>query len=245
MARSNCLRVSRAWAGALQDPVYKGLWSALVFPQRRFQPPSNTALQKLLARARGGMRELEIADPGRFQLTPQKLTALMRSSQALERLVLGPLTNYYFVFPKGPGLYQRLRHVAFDIYNFREHRRWHREDESAENVPVDFIKNIAQTLEHLDLVGVPANWCMRQDMPEFPRLRHLRLARRQGRIEEPLPIVRLVPACPFAPFPLCPARASQRPGQAAAGEELTTGTNSFTWRPRRRSWNSCRCRACS
>ncbi|ODA83714.1 hypothetical protein RJ55_02229 [Drechmeria coniospora] len=192
---TKCLLVSKAWGGTLQCRGYKTLWRSFDFPTRPFQPPSTLALQKLLARARGDVREIVIRDPTRFQLSQQRLMMLLRAAASLERLELGPLTEYYFLFPKGPALYRNLRHVVLDMYNNGEHRSWHAQHQSTSNVPVDFIKSIAATLESLSLVGVPASWCQLQDVPEFPALRCLRLEHKRGS-QAPFPILYMASRTP-------------------------------------------------
>ncbi|KND86674.1 hypothetical protein TOPH_08677 [Tolypocladium ophioglossoides CBS 100239] len=173
---TRCLHVSRTWKRTLEVRGNSNLWTSLIFLHHaRLQPPSNFALQKLLTRAGRDVRHIVIEDPSRFQLNQQKLTTLLLGSRNLQRLELGPATDFYWLFPKGPGLYKDLRHVSMDSYNNLEHRGWHLQGRGVGYGPIDFIKSIAGTLERLELVGVPTSWCQRQDVVDFPNLKVLRL----------------------------------------------------------------------
>lgn len=173
--------MSRTWKRTLEGRGNSSLWTSLIFSHHtRLQPPSNFALRKLLARAGGDVRHIVVKDPSRFQLNQQKLTTLLLGSRNLQRLELGPATDYYWLFPKGPGLYKNLRYVSMESYNNLEHRGWHLQGNGTGDVPVDFIKSIAGTLERLELVGIPSSWCQRQDVVDFPSLKVLRLEHKSG-----------------------------------------------------------------
>ncbi|POR32611.1 Uncharacterized protein TPAR_07195 [Tolypocladium paradoxum] len=178
---TRCLRVSRTWKRTLEGRGNSSLWTSLIFlAHKRLKPPSNFALKKLLARAGGDVRHIVIKDLVRFQLTQAKLTTLLLGSRNLQRLELGRWIDYYWFFPSRPGLYKNLRHVSLDICNGPESDGWQVQANGFGDQPVDFLKSIAGTLERLELFGIPASWCQRQGVADFPNLKVLRLEHQSG-----------------------------------------------------------------
>ncbi|KAM4066163.1 tetratricopeptide-like helical [Hirsutella rhossiliensis] len=180
---TKCLRVCKVWKQTLESSHSQRLWRFLVFPKPPPQPPSKSALQALVRRSGGSMRRIVIRDPGKFQLSQAKLSTLLRHSQSLEHLELGPAHEHYYRFPEGPGLYQNLCHLTMDTYNCWERNMWQSQGPYPLGpgfLPDAFLKCVAGTLEYLNLFGIPPSWCGRRNLPEFPRLKILRLEHKEG-----------------------------------------------------------------
>ncbi|PNY26360.1 Uncharacterized protein TCAP_03688 [Tolypocladium capitatum] len=180
------------WRWSLEAEGNMGLWRSLIFPnQTHAKPPSSFALHKLLARARGDVRQIVIRDPARWKLNQEKMTILLQDSRNLERLELGSAGRYYWSLPRGRGQFRKLRYVSMDTDNYLKPPSWSMSglgvgDAAAGPVPADFFKSIAGTLEQLELVGVAGNWLRQEDVVDFPELKVLRIE--QKRKEPSFPI---------------------------------------------------------
>ncbi|UNI15833.1 Aminodeoxychorismate lyase [Purpureocillium takamizusanense] len=184
---TKCMRVSKTWAKTLEGRGSKKLWSLLNFSRRGIRTPSHLALQKLVGRAQGTVREIEVRETGRFQLTPQKLDTLLRSATTnLERLALGPLLNFNYNFLTSFE-FEKLRHLAAVTYMDRSDGNRNVDDKDHGNIPIGMIDGVANSLEYLDLLGVPLPW-YRVSLPMFPKLKYARLEHREKLRQAAFPI---------------------------------------------------------
>ncbi|PHH92152.1 hypothetical protein CDD83_8720 [Cordyceps sp. RAO-2017] len=174
---TRCIRVSKAWKRTLETGHCRSLWSHLVFIKTPPRPLNKLALRALVDRSGRATRMIVIKDPARFQLTELKLSILLRYSTELQHLELGPARDdTFFFFPQLHGNYQKLRHLSMHTYNYYgcKHRAF--ADDYEVGSADSFIRTAAETLEYLDLSGIPPTWCKQHDIPDFPRLKVLRLA---------------------------------------------------------------------
>ncbi|KJZ78171.1 hypothetical protein HIM_02209 [Hirsutella minnesotensis 3608] len=175
---TRCIRVSKTWRGILESKDSQFLWRDLVFFGPLPHPPSKAALGALVARSGYKVRRIVIQSPDGLQLFQPKLSTLLSRARHLEHLELGPPHRLHYTFPRGPGLFQNLRHLKMNLCDYPDPsiystRRF--EESTAEDLPDVFISTIAATLEHLDLIGMPLTWRTVDGMPNFPRLKLLRL----------------------------------------------------------------------
>ncbi|PFH61830.1 hypothetical protein XA68_16164 [Ophiocordyceps unilateralis] len=176
---TKCSGVSRAWRQTLTSGHSGRLWRQLVFYQPPPLSPSTQAVKALVARSGYTVKRIIIKDSVKFKLNQAKLTALLRKSKLLEHLELCHAYKDNYRFPFEPGSYQNLSYLAMDSFI----NTWANSPQTVSAppdtedglAPTKFLTCIAASLVHLDLCGVPPSWHRRVDVPDFPRLKTLRL----------------------------------------------------------------------
>ncbi|CCE30444.1 uncharacterized protein CPUR_04292 [Claviceps purpurea 20.1] len=151
----HCLGVSKQWAYTLTSPIHARLWRNLTFSAWAVRP-STYGLRKMLSWAGdGGARKLVL--PRSMTLTDSMFTLLLESSPSLEHFEFLDVSKD-LSFPFNGKTWNRLRYFSFK-------KGW---PGHAGELPHSFFQNVASSLEHLDLVGIPAQW-----YDEVPRIPHL------------------------------------------------------------------------
>lgn len=167
--------MSTAWKRFLESRVSRRLWRSLVFERSPRKPLSNRDFSILVDRSGGDVRHAVIADPDDFHISWEKMTTLLLNCPSIERLVIGGgADDYYHLMPKGHS-YPKLRHLSLESHLPWEDRSKVLKSNGLGGVPVDFIKDVAGSLEFLALGAVPPSLCQRTPSPVFTNLKHLRL----------------------------------------------------------------------
>ncbi|RCI13307.1 hypothetical protein L249_1032 [Ophiocordyceps polyrhachis-furcata BCC 54312] len=186
-----CLRVSRAWKHILTSGQSISLWRQLVFLEPLPRPPSVRAIKALVERSGRTVRDIVVRKTSMFKLNQEKLAALLWHSKTLEHLDITHSFETLFPFPNQPGSYRKLRSLTMN-YDY-ERLAASAVAEPFNLRPLEFISLVAaNSLEHLDLINIPPEWCLRDALPDFPRLKTLRLEQRTGAYATiPFPIFEL------------------------------------------------------
>ncbi|KAG5957602.1 hypothetical protein E4U58_005763 [Claviceps cyperi] len=184
-----CLRVSKQWTCTLTSPMYAPLWRDMTFSDGETNcGPSTEELRKMLSWAGdGGARKIVI--PRRMMLTGSKLTLLLEASPSLEYLEFLDLPKD-LLFPSNGKAWNQLTYFSLKVCDGG--RLFGPRGDGPGRFPHSFLQNAAISLEHLDLVGIPAQWYYGAPLiPLLPSLKILRISQNKGMMD----------AVPF-PFPL-------------------------------------------
>ncbi|KAG6164854.1 hypothetical protein E4U11_000860 [Claviceps purpurea] len=164
---SFCLRVCKQWKRTLTSPVHCQLWRAMVFTDRlnKLAPSLDDVKWILSFAGDGGARKIKIAS--RTACSQSTLTLLLKRSSSLEHLEIWNLVK--LSLPSNEKIWNQLKYVSFTT--------------SAQNAvdgpggfPQTFLQNAANTLEHLNFVGIPKQWYDSVgSIPLFTNLKTLRI----------------------------------------------------------------------
>ncbi|RDA87188.1 hypothetical protein CP533_6919 [Ophiocordyceps camponoti-saundersi (nom. inval.)] len=184
---TKCLRVSKTWKHILTSGQSQRLWRQLVF----LEPPPRTlsarAIKALVGRSGNTVRRIVIRDLNKFKLNHEKLIALLWHSRSLEHLDITYAWGAVALFPYQPGSYENLRSLTMDTRH--EHHTWSssqfedpanflpisRAPRERTLLPIELVSCAASCLEHLDLFDIPLGWTSGDRIPNFPRLKTIRL----------------------------------------------------------------------
>ncbi|RDA82655.1 hypothetical protein CP532_0123 [Ophiocordyceps camponoti-leonardi (nom. inval.)] len=170
---TKCLRVSKAWNHVLTRGQGQSLWRQLDFLEPPPRPLSVKAMKTLVGRSGNTVRSIVIKDATTFKLNQEKLGALVRHAKTLEHLEINHSTDAIFPFPDQPGSYKKLRSLVMDL----NHEGVFVSIEGLR--PVQFVSVVAaNSLEHLDLIRIPSECGFHRKLPDFPRLKTLRLGQK-------------------------------------------------------------------
>ncbi|KAG5957599.1 hypothetical protein E4U58_005767 [Claviceps cyperi] len=166
----DCLEVSKQWEHTLTSPTYARLWRDMTFSWRG---TSTDELNKTLSWAGdGGARKIVI--PRSMRLTDSMFTLLLEKSPSLEHLEISDPPED-LSFPLNGKAWNRLKYFSLKVC-YGEHLLGARGDGPG-GFPRLFLQNAASSLEHLELVGIPAQWYGYDEMPLIPHLPNLKILR--------------------------------------------------------------------
>ncbi|KAG6158211.1 hypothetical protein E4U11_004825 [Claviceps purpurea] len=185
-----CLRVSKQWTCTLTSPMYAPLWRDMTFSDGEMNcGPSTAELRKMLSWAGdGGARKIVI--PRRMTLTHSMLALLLEASPSLKHLEYFDLPKD-LLFPSNGKTWDRLTYFSLKLCDGK--RLFGLRGDGPGRFPHSFLQNAAISLEHLDLMGIPAQWYDGAPLiPLLPSLKILRMSQNKG----------ILDADPFRVFPL-------------------------------------------
>ncbi|KEY73722.1 hypothetical protein S7711_06298 [Stachybotrys chartarum IBT 7711] len=177
-----CLGVCKLWRDTLTARGNERLWRVLKFAafHGRQNPPTTASLAKLLSYSGNDAREIVIHDANRFRLSNTKFLTLLRGSKSLQRLELRQPYEYLEV-PQQHVICDQLKHLV--LAGFDRHKSQAADHAAYRGFPYAFLARIADNLEHLHLIDIPARWSSPDPnarlLPSMPKLRYLRLEQQQ------------------------------------------------------------------
>ncbi|CCE29345.1 uncharacterized protein CPUR_03038 [Claviceps purpurea 20.1] len=122
--------------------------------QVRWRNPRSTTLRGIMTRPRdSGARKIVI--PEDMNLTQSMLTLLLDESPYLEYLKIEDLPGE-ISFPTNGKTWNRLKHFSLEAGNYGCFFEGLVDDPGG--FPCSFLQDAAGSLEHLDFVGIPAEW---------------------------------------------------------------------------------------
>ncbi|TQV94000.1 hypothetical protein V2A60_003850 [Cordyceps javanica] len=178
-----CLRVSKQWQRTLTSRDFASLWKNLDFtgsstPRR---PPRIDFLRNLVASARHDIRRIVIEEKNhRFQLSQAKLFILLQGAARLEHLELS-FPDHALRIPPTAGLCKTLKTLSLRLFTAEPKKHIVGLDYIPVSAyPFELLNPVAETIETLNLSGLPMSWFREQDVPFMPNIKNLRLQMRTG-----------------------------------------------------------------
>ncbi|KAG6164801.1 hypothetical protein E4U11_000891 [Claviceps purpurea] len=167
-----CLRVSKKWTRTLTSPLNARLWRDMQFSDWCVTPGPE-ALKRMLSWA-GDSGARKIVIPEDMNLTQSMLTLLLDESPYLEYLKIEDLPGE-ISFPTNGKTWNRLKHFSLEGGNYGCFFAGLVDDPGG--FPRSFLQDAAGSLEHLDFVGIPAEWFISEmaSIPFLPKLKTLRI----------------------------------------------------------------------
>lgn len=150
------------------------LWKDLEFTGRGARKaPTTQGLRKLGDYAGRDIRRIIIPFARSFGLLQSRLNVLLSGAKSLEQLEIGfPMRG--LEVPRYAGMCKSLKQLKLSHFNPAMANQ-HSEPDVINAFPLSFIVNVADTLEHLHLDGLPSDWFRETGVPSLPRLRSLRM----------------------------------------------------------------------